>query len=236
MKAIPVSKHIYDKCDSLLFIASSFAAEARNGIQYFNSTNYQSFKIYPSDRNSHLCSIRSISWSPLRQTLFEMNNLSRAVLCRGSAMFRKIFMIKSIMFFLSFFFFLKVYSLHCTLRYFVLMSSLCILFLSQVPIHLKLNFNSQLLCELNHKVHLSKVVSEIFHFRFGFVFKVYIFVQQKAQTFAFSKHNSFQNKNNRKARHSFAPRPLIFKVEVELPKKCLGNEVLSTSLFLNKNF
>ena len=50
-------------------------------------------------------------------------------------------------------------------------------------------------------------------------------------------HNSFQNKNNRKARHSFAARPLIFKFstrsfksqwyphELELPKKWPGNEL-----------
>ena len=50
-------------------------------------------------------------------------------------------------------------------------------------------------------------------------------------------HNSFQNKNNRKARHSFATRPLIFKFstrsfksqwyphELELPKNWPGNEL-----------
>ena len=31
-------------------------------------------------------------------------------------------------------------------------------------------------------------------------------------------HNSFQNKNNRKATHSFAPRPLIFKLQQEVLK------------------
>ena len=29
-------------------------------------------------------------------------------------------------------------------------------------------------------------------------------------------HNSFQNKNNRKATHSFAPRPLIFMLQQEV--------------------
>ena len=50
-------------------------------------------------------------------------------------------------------------------------------------------------------------------------------------------HNSFQNKNNRKARHSFAARPLVFKFstrsfksqwyphELELPKNWPGNEL-----------
>ena len=31
-------------------------------------------------------------------------------------------------------------------------------------------------------------------------------------------HNSFQNKDNEKATHSFAPRPLIFKLQQELLK------------------
>ena len=31
-------------------------------------------------------------------------------------------------------------------------------------------------------------------------------------------HNSFQNKNNRKATHSFAPRPLIFMFQQEVSK------------------
>ena len=32
------------------------------------------------------------------------------------------------------------------------------------------------------------------------------------------KHNYFQNENNRKATHSFAPRPLIFKLQQEVSK------------------
>ena len=31
-------------------------------------------------------------------------------------------------------------------------------------------------------------------------------------------HNSFQNSNKRKAKHSFAPRPLIFKLQEEVLK------------------
>ena len=30
------------------------------------------------------------------------------------------------------------------------------------------------------------------------------------------RHNSFQNKNDRKVTHSFAPRPLIFKFQLQL--------------------
>ena len=32
------------------------------------------------------------------------------------------------------------------------------------------------------------------------------------------QHSSFQNQNNRKATHSFAPRPLIFKLQKEVLK------------------
>ena len=32
------------------------------------------------------------------------------------------------------------------------------------------------------------------------------------------RHNFFQNQNNRKATHSFAPRPLIFKLQQEVLK------------------
>ena len=32
------------------------------------------------------------------------------------------------------------------------------------------------------------------------------------------RHNSFQNKNDRKATHSFAPRPLIFKFQHKVLK------------------
>ena len=57
--------------------------------------------------------------------------------------------------------------------------------------------------------------------------KVYIFVQRNTWTFDLKRHNTFQNKNNRKATHSFAPRSLIFKLQ---------QEVLRTLLFLNSNF
>ena len=32
------------------------------------------------------------------------------------------------------------------------------------------------------------------------------------------RHNSFQNKDNRKATHGFAPRPLIFKLQQDVLK------------------
>ena len=64
-------------------------------------------------------------------------------------------------------------------------------------------------------VDLSKTVCSIFHFRFRLVFIIiYIFVQQKAWTLKY--YNYFHNKNDRKAIHSFACRPLIFKLHREV--------------------
>ena len=79
------------------------------------------------------------------------------------------------------------------------------------------------------------------------------FVQQKVKTLR--RYNCFQNKNNRKTTYSFAPRPLIFKLQQEVSKFIdiyvswsspktdlepnflnLKNRSLSTSPFLNSNF
>ena len=67
-------------------------------------------------------------------------------------------------------------------------------FLSRAPTHHRFTFNSQFLCEMKRKVHLSKAVCGIFHFRFRLVFmKVYIFVQLNSWTLPLLKrHNSFQ--------------------------------------------
>ena len=68
-------------------------------------------------------------------------------------------------------------------------------------------------------VHLSKTVCGIFHFRIRLVFiKLCIFVQKDMNSWTLKRHNSFQNKNNRKATHSFAPRPLFFKLQQEVLK------------------
>ena len=50
------------------------------------------------------------------------------------------------------------------------------------------------------------------------------------------RHNSFQNQNNRKATHSFAPRPLIFKLQQEVLKFnniCVSWSSLKTDLGTN---
>ena len=52
----------------------------------------------------------------------------------------------------------------------------------------------------------------------SFLFKVYIFLQQNAWSLTLKRHTSFQNLNNIKASHSFAPRRLIFKLQREVLK------------------
>ena len=67
-------------------------------------------------------------------------------------------------------------------------------FLLRAPIHHSFTFDSWFWYQLKHKVRFSKTVCGIFHFRFCFVFKVYIFVLQNAWTLlTFEHHNSFQN-------------------------------------------
>ena len=57
---------------------------------------------------------------------------------------------------------------------------------SRAPTHHSFAFNSRFLYELKHRVHLSKSVCEIFHFRFRFAFiKVYIFLNKKHGLFDF---------------------------------------------------
>ena len=93
-------------------------------------------------------------------------------------------------------------------------------FLLQFPTHHRFNFNSQFLYKLKQKFHLCKNVSGIFSCPFCFVFiKVYIFFQQKSiDALTLKRHISFQNKNNRKAKHRFTPAPLIFKLQQEVWK------------------
>ena len=125
---------------------------------------------------------------------------------------------------------LKVYSIHYKLRSNTNVKHLLsffrqndtknvLLFLSRAPTRHSFPFNSWFLYELKRKVRLTKPVFDIFHFRFCFVFiKVYIFVQQNADSLTLKHHNFSQKWNNKKATHSFAPRPLIFKLQQELLK------------------
>ena len=97
-------------------------------------------------------------------------------------------------------------------------------------------YNSRFLCELKHRVHLSKSVYGISHFRFCLVFiKVINFSSTKSMG-SLKHHNSFQNKNNRKASQSFAPRPLIFELQQEVWKFndiCMSWSSIKTDLEMN---
>ena len=78
----------------------------------------------------------------------------------------------------------------------------------------------------------------VFHSRFDFAsIKVCIFVNQNAWTLLnVQRHNSFQNLNNRKTTHSFAPRTLIFKLQQDFLKLndiCVSWSSLKTDLVTN---
>ena len=87
-------------------------------------------------------------------------------------------------------------------------------FLSRAPTHHSFTFNLQFLYELKRKVHLSKTECRIFHFRFRPIFiKLYFCSTKSTDSLTLKRHNSFQNKNKRKATHSFTPGTLIFKLQ-----------------------
>ena len=90
-------------------------------------------------------------------------------------------------------YFLKVYLIHYTMSKTQILKKFlsdkingtknALFFLSRAPTHHSFTFNLRFLYELKHKVGLSEILCEIFHFQFRFVFiKVYIFVQQNAWT------------------------------------------------------
>ena len=75
-------------------------------------------------------------------------------------------------------------------------------FLSQAPTHHSFTYNSQFLYELKHSLISLKLCAGFPIFNFvSFLFK-FIFL--------------FNKKHNRKAIHSFTPRPLIFKLQQEV--------------------
>ena len=62
-------------------------------------------------------------------------------------------------------------------------------------------------------IHLSKTVWDFpFSIPSRFYYILY-FCSTKSISLTLKRHNSCQNKNNRKAAHSFATRPLIFKLQ-----------------------
>ena len=122
---------------------------------------------------------------------------------------------------------LKVYSIHYTLRSNTNVKKISLdkikstknvlFFLLQTLTH-HITFDLQLLYELKYKVHLSKTV---WGFSFSIMFRFYLnfyFCSTKCTDSLTLKHNPFQNEDNGKATHSFAPRPLIFKFQLEVLK------------------
>ena len=96
---------------------------------------------------------------------------------------------------------LKVYSIHYTLR-------------KSTNVE-----KTRFLHELKYKFRLYKSKCGIFNFRFRFVLLKFIFCSTKSMdSLTLKRHDSFQNLNNRKATHKFAPRPLIFKLKQKVLK------------------
>ena len=87
--------------------------------------------------------------------------------------------------------------------------------LLRAPTYHSFTFNSQLLYKLNHMVHVSKTVCGIFD-SVSFLLKFIFLFTESMDSLTLKRHNSFQNKNNRKATHSFATRPLVFKLQQEV--------------------
>ena len=69
-----------------------------------------------------------------------------------------------------------------------------LLFPSRAPTHHSFAFNSRFLYELKRKVYLSKRMGSL----------------------TLKRHSSFQNYNDRKPVNTFAPSPLIFKLQQEV--------------------
>ena len=53
---------------------------------------------------------------------------------------------------------------------------------------------------------------------FSFSITLYFWSSKSMYFLNLKRHNSFQNQDNRKSTHSFAPRPLIFKLQQEVLK------------------
>ena len=68
-------------------------------------------------------------------------------------------------------------------------------------------------------VYFSRTLCGIFHLRFRLVLLTFYFCSTKSMdSLTLKRHNFFQNQNNRKATHSFAHRPLLFKLQQKVQK------------------
>ena len=122
---------------------------------------------------------------------------------------------------------LKVYSIHYTLRQNTNVKKNCfgqnkryknaLFFLSWAPAHHSFTFNLWFLYKLKYMVRLCKTVCGIFD-SVSFLLKFIFLFNKMHGLFDFKTSNSFQNENNKKATHIFAPRPLISKLQEEVSK------------------
>ena len=90
-------------------------------------------------------------------------------------------------------------------------------FLSRTLTHHSYTFTLLFLYELKHMVYLSLTVCRISDF-VSFLLNLSFCSTKSMDSLTLKRHNSFRNKNNRKATHSLARRPMNFKLQQEVWK------------------
>ena len=90
-------------------------------------------------------------------------------------------------------------------------------FLSRALTHCSFTFNLQFSYKLNKRL-ISLNLSVGFSILFRLYQNLYFFSMKSMDSLTLKHHNSFQNKSNKKVIHSFAPRPLTFKLQQEFWK------------------
>ena len=89
--------------------------------------------------------------------------------------------------------------------------------ITPVPTHCSFTFHSRFLYELKLKVRLSEnFVWDFPFFIVSFLLSLYFCSRKSMDSLILKRHNSSQNQNNRKATHTFIPKPLIFKLQQDI--------------------
>ena len=93
-------------------------------------------------------------------------------------------------------------------------------FFSRAPTHHSCTFDLRFLYELKKKfISLKLCVGSSTFDSVSFLLKfIFLFNKRHLDSLTLKRHNSFQNKNNKKAPHSSASRPLILKLQQDVLK------------------
>ena len=100
----------------------------------------------------------------------------------------------------------------------------CTLFLSWAPLHKSFNFDPPFLHELKRKVRLSKSVYRIFDPVSLMLMFILLFDKKHGPLDFKNSYNFLQNQNNGKLTHTFAPRPLTFRLKQEVLSSVISEE------------